>query len=183
MAENKNKYVSPSKLSIFLENLRNVFSPLGHTHKISDITDYTIDLELSSTSNNPVANSVLDAEFDAVGNAMGALELAIDGKADYSHNHNDSYDSLGSAEDALTSSKEYTDNKVKSITFVGTYAEYQIAYADGQIPIGAIVVLTDDESSGGGTGGDNGGGTDEDNPSSSTTAMLGYAVLGQMVLG
>lgn len=83
MAENtKNKYVSPSKLSLFLENLRSIFSPLTHKHSLSDLTDYTVDSELSPTSNNPVANSVLDAEFDAVGEAMGALELSIDSLAD-----------------------------------------------------------------------------------------------------
>ena len=170
-----NKYVSPNKLSVFLENLKNVFSPLVHTHKISEIVDYTVDSELSSTSNNPVANSVINDEFDAISNAMGALELAIDSKADSNHNHDDSYDAIGSAEDALSSSKEYTDNKVASMIFIGTYAEYQTAYADGQIPINTFVVITDDESSGGGSGG--GDATD------STTAMLGYAVLGQMVLG
>lgn len=91
MAENKNKYVSLSKLSIFFENLKKIFSPLVHTHKISDITDYTIDSELSSTSNNPVANNIINAEFDAISDAMGALELAINGKSNDSHNHNDLY--------------------------------------------------------------------------------------------
>ena len=77
-----NKYISPSKLSIFLENLKNVFSPLAHTHKLTEITDYIVDSELSSTSTNPVANKAINDEFDAIGDAMGALELAIDGKAD-----------------------------------------------------------------------------------------------------
>lgn len=176
MAENtnQNKYVSPSRLSLFLENLKDIFSPLVHKHTISDLTDYVVDSELSSTSSNPVANSVLNTEFDAVGNAMGALELAIDGKADSNHNHNNAYDAIGSAETALATSKEYTDNKVASMIFIGTYAEYQTAYADGQIPINTFVILTDDESSSGGSGGD---------ATSPTTAMLGYAVLGQMVLG
>lgn len=81
------KYVSLSKLSTFLDNLKNTFATLIHTHKLSDITDYTVDTTLSSASNNPVANSALDAEFEAISDAMGALEQDIDGKANASHDH------------------------------------------------------------------------------------------------
>lgn len=35
------KYVSLSKLSIFLDNLKLKFAALTHTHKVSDITDVT----------------------------------------------------------------------------------------------------------------------------------------------
>ena len=73
-----NKYVSPSKLSVFLEKLKTIFAPLTHTHNVNDLADYTIDEELSATSENPVQNKVLDAEFEAVSAALGALELAID---------------------------------------------------------------------------------------------------------
>lgn len=78
------KYVSLSKLSTFLDNLKNIFATISHKHSMSDITDYagvTVDSELSSTSTNPVQNRVIDAEFDAMATAMGALELAIDAKA------------------------------------------------------------------------------------------------------
>ena len=82
------------------------------------------------------------------------------------------------AYDALI--KAYIDGKI----FVGTYAEYQNANANGEIAINAIVIITDDEnnsSSSGGNSGDNtGGGSDS---STSTTSVLGIAVLGQMVLG
>lgn len=50
-----------------------------------------VDTALSPTSTNPVQNKVVDAEFDAMSEAMGALELSIDGKADASHNHNNDY--------------------------------------------------------------------------------------------
>ena len=85
------KYVSLSKLQTFLDNLRDTFASFAHTHKVSDLTDYTVDTVLSSASSNPVQNKVLDAEFDAIATAMGALETAIDGKSDASHNHNDTY--------------------------------------------------------------------------------------------
>ena len=81
------KYISLSKLSTFLDNLKNTFAALSHTHKLSDLTDYAVDSALSSTSTNPVQNAVLDAEFDAISDAMNALDLAIDGKAASSHAH------------------------------------------------------------------------------------------------
>lgn len=76
-------------------------------------------------------------------------------------------------------SKNYTDstkselneilnNKLdKTKFFVGTYAEYQEAYTNGEIEIGAIVVITDDESNAN---------------SDSTTSELDKAILGQMIL-
>ena len=146
MAENKNKYVSSSRLALFLDNLKTIFSPLVHTHKISEISDYVVDSELSSTSTNPVANNAINAEFDAIANAMGALDLAIDGKADSNHNHDDKYDVKGSAEMALATSKEYTDDKIASMIFIGTYEEYQTANANNLIPINTFVIITDEES-------------------------------------
>lgn len=133
------KYVSLSKLSTFLDNLFGTFASLSHKHTMSDITDYQVDTSLSSDSTNPVQNKVIDAEFDAMSNAMGALELAIDGKADTSHSHDDKYytesevdtllesksnvshkhdsdyDSKGSADDALASAKSYTDTKTSGL--------------------------------------------------------------------
>lgn len=58
------KYVSLSRLSTFLDNLKTTFSSLSHKHKLSDITDYTVDSTLSSTSTNPVQNNVIKASLD-----------------------------------------------------------------------------------------------------------------------
>ena len=85
------KYVSLSRLSTFLGNLYDKFSLVGHKHTLSDITDYTVDSQLSSNSVNPVQNKVIDAEFEAISLAMNALEDAIDGKSSVSHNHDDKY--------------------------------------------------------------------------------------------
>lgn len=86
MANNK-KYISLNRLSNFLDNLKNTFATISHKHTVSDLTDYKVDSELSSTSTNPVQNKVLDAEFEAIANSMNALDLAIDGKADETHTH------------------------------------------------------------------------------------------------
>ena len=120
MANNSKKYVSLTRLSEFLDNLKERFSQIGHKHTVSDLTDYTVDAELSATSTNPVQNKVLDAEFNAIGDAMGALELVIDNKADASHNHNDAY---------------YTKTEIDSMEFItvddiDTICDEAIQYAE-----------------------------------------------------
>lgn len=72
------KYVSISKLSLFLNNLRNTFAALSHSHTISDISDFAVDDTLSSTSTNPVQNKILNAEFDAIAESFTVLEASID---------------------------------------------------------------------------------------------------------
>ena len=69
------KYVSLNRLSDFLDNLKNTFLKKS---------DYVVDSALSSTSSNPVANSVLNAEFEEIAHAMNIYGLAIDDKADKS---------------------------------------------------------------------------------------------------
>lgn len=91
MANDSKKYISLARLSDFLDNLNNKFASLIHKHSVSDLTDYAVDTTLSSTSANPVQNKVIDAEFEAVSDALGALELAVDGKSDAAHNHDERY--------------------------------------------------------------------------------------------
>ena len=105
------KYVTLSKLSTFLDNLKNTFAQMSHKHTISDLTDYTpitVDTALSPTSNNPVANSTLDAEFEAVSQAMNVLEQAIDGKASSTHDHNDKYYQKSEVDSALSGKSDAT---------------------------------------------------------------------------
>ncbi len=109
MAETK-KYANLESLQTFLNNLKSTFATLSHKHTISDITDYTVDTELSSTSVNPVQNKVLDAEFEAVSTAMGALELAIDEKANTSHTHDDRYYTETEIDSKLANKSDSTHN-------------------------------------------------------------------------
>lgn len=95
-----NKYVSLSKLQTFLEKLNDKFSQISHKHKITDITDYVVDPQLSPTSTNPVQNKVIDAELDAIATAMNALDSAID-----NHNHDDRY---------------YTEDEIDNMEFITT---------------------------------------------------------------
>lgn len=76
------KYISLSKLSAFLDNLKNTFASKNHTHYISEVIDYKVDSSLSSTSTNPVQNKVLDAEFEAISEALNIFEDALDNMMD-----------------------------------------------------------------------------------------------------
>lgn len=86
--------------------------------------------------------------------------------------------------DALTSlderldvvEEEYaTEEFVQQRFFVGTIEEYNTAWANGEIAVGALVIILDDELNE-----DNG---ENDNNSDATSSILGKGVLGQMVLG
>jgi hypothetical protein len=81
------KYISLNKLQTFLDNLRDTFASLVHSHKLSDISDFSIDSALSSTSTNPVQNKVLDAEFEAISEALNVYDIALDDKANITHTH------------------------------------------------------------------------------------------------
>lgn len=105
------KYVSLSKLSYFLDNLRSVFALKAHTHSTSDISDFVVDTELSSTSTNPVQNKVIDAEFEAMATAMNALELAIDSAVEEVKTDASNKDVVVLHE-AQKSANSYTDTKV-----------------------------------------------------------------------
>ncbi len=63
---------------------------------------------------------------------------------------------------------------VSNPLFVGTQAEYEDANSKGLIPIGMIVYIIDEDIN------DDGEDTEDSND---TTSMLGYAILGQMILG
>ena len=144
MANNSKKYVSLTRLSDFLDNIKEKYSQIGHKHTTADMTDYKVDAALSPTSENPVQNKTIDAEFEAVSTAMNILETAIDGKADVNHNHDDryyteteidaklagksdsthnhdsAYDAKGSAADSLASAKSYTDTKTANLASTST---------------------------------------------------------------
>lgn len=75
-------YVSLSKLSIFLDKLASRFAALKHGHKLSEIEDYKVDSALSPNSTNPVQNLVIDAEFEAVSEALRIYSIALGDKAD-----------------------------------------------------------------------------------------------------
>ena len=112
----KHKYISPSKLSIFLDNLKNIFAALKHTHILSEITDYVVDSELSSTSTNPVQNHVLDAEFEMINNKLA--DLMYEEITFTSFTNNVGTVELGSTVDSVTLSWE-TNKTPTTLTLDG----------------------------------------------------------------
>lgn len=80
----KNKFLDLSGVGYFLDKCKDIFASITHEHTLNEITDYTIDAELSSTSANPVENKIIKTEIDRINNV-------IDTKADSTHDHNDVY--------------------------------------------------------------------------------------------
>ena len=60
------KYLNSDGLIRLVANFIDYFAHKIHSHTLSEITDYTVDSALSSTSVNPVQNSVINAAIDNV---------------------------------------------------------------------------------------------------------------------
>lgn len=127
MPNSQKKYANISTLQTFLENLKNTFSSLGHKHTISDITDYKVDDQLSSTSTAPVQNKVITTGFTEIENSISELEgdvnTKLGEKSGITHNHDSVYDTKGSAQTALESAKTYADS-IKENLLNGAGAAY-----------------------------------------------------------
>lgn len=68
------KYVSLSKLSTFLDNLKKFFAAIQHTHTVAELTDYTVDTELSTTSTNAIQNKAVTTAI----NEFSAVDIDLD---------------------------------------------------------------------------------------------------------
>lgn len=88
---NEKKYVSLERLQTFKDNIDENFASKVDVEELLkqklDKSQYVVDDTLSSTSANPIQNKVINTELDAIADAMGALDLAIDGKANEIHSH------------------------------------------------------------------------------------------------
>lgn len=66
-------------------------------------------------------------------------------------------------DEKITETVQHCDSKV----FIGTQEEYDIAYAEGKVAVGALVIILDENEAN----------------SDATTAMLGKAIIGTLLLG
>ena len=64
MAQEENKYLGESGLKKLIEMIKAGFAKITHSHTLSDITDYTVDSEILSDSENPVQNKVVKFALD-----------------------------------------------------------------------------------------------------------------------
>ena len=101
----------------------------------------------------PTSSDILNGEI--------AVNYAADGETLYIKNSNDE---IAEFKDDKYYQKAISDiaNKI----FIGTQSEYDAAYADGKIAIGAIVVIVDDKEK-----------------TNGTSSKLGEGVVGEMILG
>lgn len=74
------KYAGLDALRTFLDNLKNTFAALNHAHKISDLTDYTVDKTLSTTSTNPLQNKVVTEKINSANSTITSINSALDTK-------------------------------------------------------------------------------------------------------
>jgi hypothetical protein len=65
--------------------------------------------------------------------------------------------------------KKFVEASVNSRVFIGTEDEYNAAYAEGKIAMGALVIILD--------------GSETEEGGATISALLGTAILGQMLLG
>lgn len=95
-------FLDESGLGRVVNYVKAKFATLSHSHKLSEITDYTVDSSLSSTSTNPVQNKAVNSALSGKvptsrkinGKALtGDVTLSASdvGASESGHNHNDVY--------------------------------------------------------------------------------------------
>lgn len=107
-------FIDLNGLNHFYEKIKLLFANIIHTHTVSDITDYTVDSSLSSTSENPVQNKVVNSAL----NEKVPTSRTVNGK---SLNSNITLsasdvgaDASGSANTAESNAKSYTNQQVSN---------------------------------------------------------------------
>ena len=70
MAQEKNEFLDESGLQYVINKFVTFFAKITHTHKLSEISDYTVDNSLSSTSTNPVQNKIITVEINRINETL-----------------------------------------------------------------------------------------------------------------
>ena len=61
MSQEQHNFLDELGLGRVIDYIKTKFASLSHSHKLSEITDYTVDSSMSSTSTNPVQNKVINS--------------------------------------------------------------------------------------------------------------------------
>lgn len=64
MSQEQHNFLDELGLGRVIDYIKTKFASLSHSHKLSEITDYTVDSSMSSTSTNPVQNKVIKFALD-----------------------------------------------------------------------------------------------------------------------
>ena len=133
------KYLDFLGLSYLVENIKNTFSKIGHTHTKSDITALIIDSALSNSSTNAVENKVVQAAISIkanqsdldthVNNVENPVDLLYSFRDEYKTKENSIaydiiYDAILSVSDFgyIPSLNDDKDN-LKNLLFIETLKE------------------------------------------------------------
>lgn len=74
MSNTTKKFAGLDALQTFLDNCKTLFANITHKHTMSDIEDYVVDTELSSTSNNPVQNAVITESITTLSSTVAYID-------------------------------------------------------------------------------------------------------------
>lgn len=150
------KYLNPDGLIRLTANIFNTFAQKFHNHTISDISDYVVDKELSSTSTNPVENSIIKAKFDSVDSDLKNLVEKANELDEIKANKSDldAYltikdymlggGSIGTPEEdgtSVTTQYTYTydgDNTSDAHDWVTNYGDLRMFVKMGDVPAGRL---------------------------------------------
>ena len=102
MTHEKEEFLDESGLQYVINKFMTLFAKIMHTHELSDISDYTVDSSLSSTSTNPVQNKAVNSALNGKvpttrtvnGKALSSnitLSASDVGASESGHNHDDKY--------------------------------------------------------------------------------------------
>lgn len=129
------------------------------------------------TNDGDTVSDVLDELYDLVGSQesiIASIEQQIAGKQDELISGTNiktinGQSILGDGDISNLAEKQYVDEVIQSRVFVGARKEYDTAYAESKIAMGALVIILD--------------GSETEEGGSTISALLGTAILGQMLLG
>lgn len=109
------------------------YAPLSHSH-----TDYATVTSLNELSATVSGKANASHNHNTEYYTQSQIDTKLSAKSDSTHNHNSAYDAIGSASDALTESKAYTDSKIDALVGTGasttldTIGEISSAIEDNQ---------------------------------------------------
>lgn len=75
MAQVEQKFLGKLGLPQLIAEIKSGFAALVHTHTKADITDLEVDITLSSTSENPVQNKVVNAAIEDLATGVAYVEI------------------------------------------------------------------------------------------------------------
>ena len=103
MAQEKNEFLDESGLQSVINKFVALFAKITHTHELSEISDYTVDSSLSSTSTNPVQNKIITVEINRINETLSGTAYI-----DVEDNENIEYPDISTSDNIVDSALSET---------------------------------------------------------------------------